>query len=412
MIKKVLAPQVNVNETEATIVVWNVESGAQINVGQTLAVLETDKATLDVEADESGYVYYRRERHSLVSVGELLAVVSGAVLSEAEQNEVFQTPGLKERADSGQAIEEVSIERQSREVTAKAQKLMQRHGLTVDDVPAAEKITVAMVEAVLDARRRNESPSSAAGSSRVPPERSAEPPVPAHLMAMDYPAVKQQEVRVMTASYGQVVLSEVTVAADSRGCDRRLDVLSRRHEFPFTLGDLACYGCSRLLSKYPELNGCFHGGRPYRHRDVNIGYALNLGKGLRVPVVRSADRMDLLEIAQAVRMYMLEYAQDKIGNRQCSNGSFTITDLSSIGVLAFRPVVAPMQSAILGIAVDAASGQTRLILAFDHRMADGLLAGRFLNELKENMEAAADDKESIGSARDSKNHAVDPLGIR
>ena len=65
MLKKVLAPRVNVNEDEATIVAWHVASGARIDAGQPLAELETNKTALDVEAEQSGFVYYRRELQSI-----------------------------------------------------------------------------------------------------------------------------------------------------------------------------------------------------------------------------------------------------------------------------------------------------------------------------------------------------------
>lgn len=387
MIKQILAPQANVNDTEARIAAWHVESGVAVSVGQTLAVLETNKTAVDVEAPDSGYVYYRKEVESTIVVGELLAVIGDTMLSDAELDALFVNRAAPER----QTQDPAAANQSSREVTAKAQKLMQSHGLTVADFPGSEKITVAMVDAAIAARQ-------ASAPREALPAPTVERSVPAHLVEMDYPAAKQQEVKALTASHGHVVLSEVTIAIDSVRCASRIDALSKQYEFPFTLGDLTCYGCSRLLSSYPQLNGYFHIDRPYRHRGVNIGYALNIGKGLRVPVIRDADQLDAVAIARALREFILEYAQGTLDNRRCSQGSFTITDLSSINVLAFRPVVSPMQSAILGIARDADSGQIRLILAFDHRMADGLVAGRFLNELKALMEMAADERATSAPA--------------
>jgi 3-oxoacyl-(acyl-carrier-protein) synthase/pyruvate/2-oxoglutarate dehydrogenase complex dihydrolipoamide acyltransferase (E2) component/acyl carrier protein len=496
LIKQLVVPQINVNDAEATIVAWNVPSGTRVERTQPVAVLETNKSAQDIEAEEDGYLYYRHELNATVAVGELLAVISASPLDEAQVAQALTRAEPASSAPAPAAAEPAPAESEVRSrITAKAQKLIERHGVSASELPASGKITVEVVEQILARRSARPSatetapvaqpasvsPTTAAAASagqlaaasvapaappaaqtqftaglteqhigasvaegtsaaqtpsaavpaaqlagaaptaqpvpvapvaRSTPTPEAQPvtqPAPAaaraatssgsrgvpdYLVELETSKQKREEAAALAASYHEMVLSEVSITIDASRCARRLEQLSSQLEFPFTLGDLACHACAQLLGRYPELNGYFHLGRAYRHTGVNVGYALNLGKGLRVPVVRDADRRELTDIAQALRDFILRYSRDELANRDCSRGSFTITDLSTSGVHTFRPVVSPMQSAILGLAKQDGAAVITLILAFDHRMADGLLAARFLNELKTHLEAPAAPEEA------------------
>src|SRR6185436_17373995 len=110
--------------------------------------------------------------------------------------------------------------------------------------------------------------------------------------------------------------------------------------------------------------------------------------GLKVPVIPQADKKGIIEIAHEVENLLLGYLNDEIAVASLAGGTFTITDLSSEDVFAFHPLINQGQAAILGVGAEmpgapGADGFFNLILAFDHQLAEGRLAAKFLKDLRD-----------------------------
>jgi pyruvate/2-oxoglutarate dehydrogenase complex dihydrolipoamide acyltransferase (E2) component len=113
---------------------------------------------------------------------------------------------------------------------------------------------------------------------------------------------------------------------------------------------------------------------------------LNLGRSLRVPIVKDAARLSLREVAGRVRDLSLRYMRDELAIEDVAGGTFTITDLSGEGVVHFVPVLNERQSAILGLCTPRRDGSRDLVLTFDHRLSDGMVGARFLTALRARLE--------------------------
>jgi hypothetical protein len=149
---------------------------------------------------------------------------------------------------------------------------------------------------------------------------------------------------------------------------------------------------SRLLQKYPDLQCLYHNGQVYQYTETNIGYAMCIegaaGHGLKVPVFKKCDKMSLDEIVSAKDAFLEKYIANTLSLEDLDGGTFTITDLSVSGSWLFNPLLNYMQSAILGIGGENPQGSVfPLVLAFDHRVTDGMTAAAFLNELKDRLVA-------------------------
>ncbi len=114
---------------------------------------------------------------------------------------------------------------------------------------------------------------------------------------------------------------------------------------------------------------------------------MNLGRSLRVPIVKEAGSMSLRDVARAVRDLTLRYMRDELTIDDVTGGTFTVTDLSGEGVVHFVPVLNERQSAILGLCAARNDGSRDLVLTFDHRLSDGMRAARFLAALRARLEA-------------------------
>jgi pyruvate/2-oxoglutarate dehydrogenase complex dihydrolipoamide acyltransferase (E2) component len=151
------------------------------------------------------------------------------------------------------------------------------------------------------------------------------------------------------------------------------------------------FEAARLLKKYPAFNAVFAEGHAGYYEEVNVGIAIDYGKGLLVPVVRNADQKDAIEIAEELRDLMYKYLRQELKAEDLSGGTFVVSDLSAEGVVSFLPLINQGQSAILGIAselfpVADAPGSFNFILTFDHQLAEGRMAAQFVNELAERLQ--------------------------
>lgn len=366
-VSPLLVPQMNVNDEQAVIVAWLVSSGTRVTAEQPVATLETTKATFDVHAHRDGFIVYEHEVKSVITVGTPLAFIADEPLVSIPR--VVDAPSSS--ADAAMAGDE--------RFTRKALKRMRELNLRPEDFPQSGRIEVADVEAL--AQRR--SPSTTNRSERT--DRFA------HCEPLDESPSKLIEAARLSAAYRAIVPSSVTVPLNVARVQARLQRLAAQHG-PVSLLEVTVYEVARLLSEFPELNGFFAEGRGWRYRDIVIGFAVNAGRGLKVPVVRDAATLPLLEVARTMRDLTLRCFRDELKMDDVAGGTFTVTDLSGYGVTQFTPVINDAQAAILGLCAERPNGGHQdLVLCFDHRLSDGMRAAQFLGALCERLESEGAD---------------------
>ncbi len=159
-----------------------------------------------------------------------------------------------------------------------------------------------------------------------------------------------------------------------------------------TLNDIILYAVSRVLKNHRDLNAHFTGDTMRYYNVVNLGMAVDTPRGLMVPTLFGADSMSLNEISVKSKELAKACQSGTISPDLLTGGSFTVTNLGSMGIESFTPVINPPQTGILGVdtittGVKEANGELKpykkmgLSLTFDHRAVDGAPAARFLQEL-------------------------------
>jgi pyruvate/2-oxoglutarate dehydrogenase complex dihydrolipoamide acyltransferase (E2) component len=198
---------------------------------------------------------------------------------------------------------------------------------------------------------------------------------------------KRVEIKYLASGAAHTLASVVTVPCPAAGLRAALAHLPELGQ-----GGTAVivYEAARLLKKYPVFNAYYADGRVHYYEQVNVGFAVDGGHGLKVPVIAQADRKGLPEIAREMEDRILDYVNDALPLAALAGGTFTLTDLSAEGVTSFHPLINQGQSAILGIGAAYASGEPgrasfNLILAFDHQLAEGRTAARMLCELRDRL---------------------------
>ena len=156
-----------------------------------------------------------------------------------------------------------------------------------------------------------------------------------------------------------------------------------------TINDMVLYAVSRVLPNYPEINANLIDNTFRKYKHANVGMAVDTDRGLLVPVIFGAETLTLAALSANAKTLAGKAREGKLTPDEMSGGSFTVSNLGSMGVESFTPVINPPQTAILGVCCTVnrlkADGTVYpamgLSLTFDHRAVDGAPAAKFLKEL-------------------------------
>ena len=165
-----------------------------------------------------------------------------------------------------------------------------------------------------------------------------------------------------------------------------------------TIGDLVAYCTIQALRRTPDLNAEFVGGRMVTHPEVHLAFACDTPRGLMAPVVHNAHTLSIGTLSQRMKALGTQAVDGTIAPSDVSGATFTISNLGSLGIESFTPVLNPPQVAILGIGSIQPKAVRRdgridfidaigLSLTCDHQVIDGAPGARFLQVLKERIEA-------------------------
>jgi pyruvate/2-oxoglutarate dehydrogenase complex dihydrolipoamide acyltransferase (E2) component len=386
----VVVPRENVNDESVTLVAWLVEDGAHVEEGQPIAQVETSKTVVEIAATASGTLHHAAKAGDDVAIGATIGRIgggSGTITPPPAAEEPTAAPSTSRNGDHAPAVvapappvlEPIPSNGhapapRSTRLSKRAQELIAQLG--IDPATFAGRGLV----------RSRDLMARPAPTAEAPPrvQQSSPRPSPASGVATRSESLsraKRTEARYLRSGSETTLSSSVTVTCPTLG-------------FRDAAGDRATavilHEAARLLRKYPAFNAYHDDGKVCYYEDVNIGLAVDAGRGLKVPVIRRADVKGIGAIADEVRELVVAYLGDELPVEALAGGTFTVTDLSGEGVSAFRPLINQGQSAILGVCAEVFPhggrvGRFDLTLAFDHQLAEGRTAARFLNDLRERL---------------------------
>ncbi len=393
----VLLPQAGNTMEEGTILAWKVSEGDTIEPGQVLYEMETDKATVEVEAEQTG-----RLAKIVATEGDIVPVKEPVAYLADNDDDVeaylahHAAPaesGKAEAASTDQPAEAGSFAptRQASAPGPSAKPATTSAG-RVKASPAARKI----------ARKRGID-IAAVGAGRGPDGRILSDDVLEATLTSTEPVrrtmskMRRAIARNLQVSKQQVphFYMKLTVQADALMTFYR----QNKAEFPCSVNDVVTLAVSRAVGQFPAFRTRLDGEDLVEMPTANLGLAVAVDAGLVVPVLVGADRMDLRKLAGETRR-IVEAARK--GNLEgLGQGVLTITNLGMYGVEEFSAIINPPESGILAIGaakedVVVENGAIRpartmtLTLSADHRIVDGAVAAQFMARLKELLEAPQD----------------------
>lgn len=205
--------------------------------------------------------------------------------------------------------------------------------------------------------------------------------------------VRRVIAKSMTASLSEMAQLTLNASFDATALLAYRKTLKEKGEAmglsKVTINDMVLFAVAKILPDFPDINANLVDGKFRRFAHANVGMAVDTERGLLVPVIFGAEKMTLSEVSANAKRLAAGAKEGNLSPDDMSGGSFTVTNLGSMGVESFTPVINPPQTAILGVCCTVnrlrADGTVYpamgLSLTFDHRAVDGAPAARFLKEL-------------------------------
>ncbi|PWB65519.1 MAG: pyruvate dehydrogenase complex dihydrolipoamide acetyltransferase [Deltaproteobacteria bacterium] len=382
-------PSLGFDMTEGKLARWLKQEGDRIERGQAIAEIETEKATVEIEADASGVL-----AKIIVPAGQTVPVgtVIGIIAEAGEK--IAETPTAPAPAAPSTPPPPAAAETGGHAAPPEAR---------VKASPVARKMAE---EAGIDLRRIQgtgpdgrimERDVQAAIGGAPPPQRPAAEAAPAAPAPMS--RMRQAIARRMTESKTTAPHFYVTVEINMDEAMRLREQLNRlaSDEEKISVNDLVVAASARTLARFPTLNASYRDDRIEMHPRIDIGIAVALEDGLLPPVLHDADKKALRTIAVESKSLAERARTNKLRSDDLGSGTFTVSNLGMFDVDEFIAIINPPEAAILAVGAvtrrpAVVGGEVRIAslmkatLSVDHRVSDGAQAARFMQEFKKLLE--------------------------
>ena len=374
--------------TEVEIATWLVKDGDYVEKDQAIAEVDSDKATLELPAEESGIITLKAEEGDVVEVGQVVCLIDtsaakpeGGAAAEAPKAEVKEEPKKEEAPKAAPAA---TYATGTPSPTAK--KVLDEKGIDASQVKGSGRDgRITQEDAVRFTPAMGTAPVS---GNRAQSEKK---------MSVLRRKIAQRLVSVKNETAMLTTFNEVDMSAIFALRNQYKDEFKAKHGVG--LGFMSCFtkAVTRGLELYPDVNSMIDGDYQVKFDFQDISVAVSGPKGLMVPVVRNAENLTFRGVEQSIKDLAIKVRDGKISVDEMTGGTFTITNGGVFGSMMSTPIINPPQSGILGMhnIVErpvVKNGQIviapmmYIALSYDHRVIDGRESVGFLVAVKEAIE--------------------------
>lgn len=396
---KVPSPGESISEVE--IASWLVKDGDYVEKDQSIAEVDSDKATLELPAEESGVITLKASEGEVVAVGQVVCLIDTDAAkpanSPAKTSPAPKAAATENAAAVAKPASEQPAEKESKSYAAgtpspAAKKIMQEEGIPSGAISGSGKggrITKSDVVKAMAAGFDAGGSENLWGADRA--QRREKMSSLRRKVAERLVAVKNET--AMLTTFNEVNMQPIM---DIR--KQYKDIFKERHGVGLGFMSFFTKAITIALQQYPAINAMIDGQEIVYHDYADVGVAVSTPKGLMVPVMRNAEQMSLAQIEAEIGRLAARARDGKITLDEMTGGTFTITNGGVFGSMMSTPILNPPQSAILGMhnIVErpvAENGQVvirpmmYLALSYDHRIIDGRESVSFLVAVKKMLES-------------------------
>ncbi len=390
---KVLMPALSPTMSEGIINRWLVKVGDKISSGDILAEIETDKATMEVEAVDEGKITHIIESkpEELIKVNSVIALIDGDTSDKIENynNSSNEESNVHENSKSNNfentkenyisnSVEDSELEDKSNEILASPYSKKYSKDNMID---------LKLIKGTGPRGRIIKRDLDQVNNLQI---------------NSDFTTVEASSIRKIIAERTTKTKNEVPhfyLTIESK-LDRLINLrkkINENQKIKISFNDLIVKACAIALKKNPETNIAWVNNKIHKYNSVDIAIAVALKEGLITPIIKNADKKGLNEISLEIKSLVSKANQNKLLQDEYIGGSITISNLGMFGITEFKAIINPPQSSIIAIGGivekpivnngNIEIGHTmKSTISADHRTLDGAVAAKFLKDLNDILE--------------------------
>lgn len=387
MILEMKVPSPGESITEVEIASWLVEDGDYVEKDQAIAEVDSDKATLELPAEESGIITLKAEEGDAVEVGAVVCLIdmSASKKEGAKKNETVKetVPASEEKPAEKETVAETYA---TGTASPAAKKILSEKNIDPKSLKGTGKDGRITKQDALDAKP---SMGEALNDENRKSERKK--------LSMLRRKVAERLVSVKNETAMLTTFNEVDMQPIFDLRKKYKEEFKDKHEVSLGFMSFFTLAVVRALKLFPDVNSMIDGDYKISYDFADISIAVSGPKGLMVPVIRNAEKLGFKEVESEVKRLALRARDGEITVDEMTGGTFTITNGGVFGSMLSTPIINPPQSAILGmhniverpVAVEGKVVVRPIMyvaLSYDHRIIDGKESVGFLVAVKEALE--------------------------
>ena len=386
MILEMKVPSPGESITEVEIATWLVSDGDYVEKDQVIAEVDSDKATLELPAEESGTITLQAEEGDAVDVGQVVCLIDTSAENQSRSEETIHTNVKNEPQESSREISKTESNIKSHIPRPSARKIIAENNLEISNIIGSGKDGRVTKDDALNSKPSMGSPST--NNDRKETRTK---------LSMLRRKVAERLVTVKNETAMLTTFNEVDMSSIFDLRSKYKEDFKTKHDVSLGFMSFFTLAVVRALKLFPAVNSMIDGKDMITYEYCDISIAVSGPKGLMVPVIRHAEKMSFKEVETEVKRLAIRARDSKITVDEMTGGTFTISNGGVFGSMLSTPILNPPQSGILGmhniverpVAID---GKVEirpimyLALSYDHRIIDGKESVGFLVAIKEALE--------------------------
>ena len=382
MILEMKVPSPGESITEVEIATWLVLDGDYVEKDQVIAEVDSDKATLELPAEESGVITLKAEEGDAVEVGQVVCLIDTSAVNDSKPKTVIENSAkeVKEQTSISHSNTKSHI------ASPSARKIITENNLEISDITGTGKDGRVTKDDAINSKPSMGSPSNNKDRSESRTK-----------LSMLRRKVAERLVTVKNETAMLTTFNEVDMSAIFDLRSKYKEEFKSKHEVGLGFMSFFTLAVARALKLFPAVNSMIDGKEMITYDYCDISIAVSGPKGLMVPVIRHAEKMSFKEVESEVKRLAIRARESKITVDEMTGGTFTISNGGVFGSMLSTPILNPPQSGILGMhniieRPVAINGKVEirpimyLALSYDHRIIDGRESVGFLVAIKEALE--------------------------
>lgn len=399
MAKKLNLPKLSPTMEDGVLAIWHKKEGDSFKVDDLLAEVETDKATMEFRAFDSGVILKLLVKEgSTVKLGEVLAITGEVGEAFVEETTPVVTEKKEENIISNEKVNDLpkkDSNESAHSILTRTDKIPEfiDEIIPVGNVLASPAIRSMARKKDIDLTKiKGSGPNGRLIMSDLDTNQVIKQVVINDAQEKLVEKVKLSQMRKtiarrLTESKSSVPHFYLTISVNCDGLMNMRTKLQNDFSSKFSVNDFIVLAASKALAKHPDCNVSWDDGDNYiQHKNVNVSVAVAIPGGLVTPVIKDADKLTISEINSEVKRLAGLAKDKKLSPDQMTGGTFSISNLGSYGVEEFSAVINPPEGFILAVGSITPDNKMKITMSCDHRVIDGAVGATYLKTLKNYLE--------------------------